>query len=1267
MFKRIIFCFLRNVWLVQIIFRHLQTIKKDRHIEVMSIYTALEQRILILDGAMGTMIQGYRLEESDYRGTRFADFHTPQKGNNDLLVLTQPQIIQEIYRKYLAAGADIISTNTFSSTSISMADYALEDYVYELNYEGARIAREVADEYSRLTPERPRFVAGSIGPTNKTASMSPDVENPMGRAITFEDLRVAYREQVLGLLDGGADILLIETIFDTLNAKAALFAIDEIAEERSLHIPIMVSATITDKSGRTLSGQTLAAFVASISHAPILSLGLNCSFGARDLYPYVKELGRISPFYISAHPNAGLPNVLGEYDETPEVMREQIAEYIQDGLVNIIGGCCGTTPEHIAAYNELIQKAIPHKRADAPKYLQLSGLELLDVTPELNFLNVGERCNVAGSRKFLRLINEKKYEEALDIARKQVEDGAQVIDINMDDGLLEGAVEMTNFVNLLMSDPDIARVPLMIDSSKWEVIEAGLRCTQGKAIVNSISLKNGEEDFLRQARLVNRYGAAVIIMAFDEVGQADTFERRTSICQRAYQLLVADGFNPQNIIFDPNVLAIATGIDEHRRYGLDFIDTVRWIKQNLPGARVSGGVSNLSFSFRGNNYIREAMHAVFLYHAIREGMDMGIVNPSQAVLYEDIPQDLLKLIEDLIFDRHEEATEALMDYTKSSAEGDGGQGEGVKQAEEWRSLSLEGRLSHALVKGINDFLEEDLAEALATYPKAMDIIDKPLMDGMNIVGDLFGDGKMFLPQVVKAARTMKKAVAILQPAIEAEKAALAGGKRAGKVVLATVKGDVHDIGKNIVGVILGCNNYEVIDLGVMVPPERIIETIRQEKPDFVGLSGLITPSLEEMSIVASEMERAGFDMPLLIGGATTSKLHTALKIEPNYRRGGVVYTKDASQLPGVMAQIMNPETKATFFANLKREYDELLARREARHEVALLSLAEARDKAFRIDWVSTPPVAPKQTGRQVLERIPLIEVLPYLDWRFFFPCWGLPIKFYTISQIHACAGCRSQWLASFPEEEDQAKAKEAIKLYDDARDFLRRIIEADFSSIGAIVRIDKAYSEGDTLYVGESCYPFLRQQTAEKDGHCYCLADFVAPKDSGLNDYVGSFAVTAGDEQEYLAAIGADTTDEYLQMLMKSLLDRLAEGATEWIHERIRREWWAYAPEENLSLDALLNNEFQGIRPAVGYPSMPDQLENFILHEHIGTAEIGVSLTENGVMFPNATVSGLLFAHPAAKYFSIGRISEEQIADYAERRGESVERLAPFLLANTLR
>lgn len=1232
----------------------------------MSIYTELEKRILILDGAMGTMIQSYRLTEEDYRGSRFASCNTPQKGNNDLLSLTQPQIIQEIYRAYLDAGSDIISTNTFNSTTISQADYEMEAEVYALNYESARLAREVADEYTHKTPDRPRWVAGSIGPTNKTASMSPDVENPMARGISFEELRVAYREQALALWEGGADLMLIETIFDTLNAKAALFAIDELAEELGVEIPIMLSATITDKSGRTLSGQTLEAFVTSVSHARILSIGLNCSFGARDLHPYVAELGRITPHYISAHPNAGLPNVLGEYDETPEMMGEQIAEYIAEGLINIIGGCCGTTPAHIAVYNDLVRGATPHQKpSNLRDCLRLSGLEALEVTPEQNFLNIGERCNVAGSRKFLRLINEQKYEEALDIARKQVEDGAQVIDINMDDGLLDGVVEMTNFVNLLMSDPDVSRVPLMIDSSKWEVIEAGLRCTQGKPIVNSISLKNGEAEFLHHARLIRRYGAAVIVMAFDETGQADTYERRTAICKRAYDLLVADGFDPQDIIFDPNVLAIATGIDEHRRYAIDFIETIRYIKANLPHARISGGVSNLSFSFRGNNYIREAMHAVFLYHAIKAGMDMGIVNPSQAVLYEDIPEELLLLIENLIFDRTEDATEALMDYARERQEGTKTQTEG-HTAEAWRSLSLEERLGHALVKGINDYLEEDLAEALERYPRPMDIIDKPLMDGMNVVGDLFGAGKMFLPQVVKAARTMKKAVAILQPAIEAAQAA-SSGQRAGKIVLATVKGDVHDIGKNIVGVILGCNNYEIIDLGVMTPCELILETIEREKPDAVGLSGLITPSLEEMSHVARQMQASGLDIPLLIGGATTSKLHTALKIRPEYPRGGVVYTKDASQLPGVLAQILNPSTKAAFMAQMEAEYDELIARREARHEEPLLGLEEARAKAFKIDWTAEPPSVPKHLGREVLTHIPLRKVLPYLDWRFFFPCWGLPIKFHTIAQIDKCAGCRAEWLASFREEGDEDKAKEAIKLYDEASDYLQRIVASGFSAISAIYTIDEAHGEGDTLYVGDSVYPLLRQQKAEKDGYCYALSDFVAPKSSGITDYVGTFGVTAGEDSAYLRAIGLDETDDYAQMLMKSLLDRLAEATTEWLHEYIRREVWAYAPDEALDLQGLLAEEYQGIRPAVGYPSIPDQLENFILCDHLGGEEIGLSLTETGVMCPNSSVSGLLFAHPRAKYFSVGRISDEQIADYAQRRGESIERLSPFLLGNTLR
>lgn len=1230
----------------------------------MSIEQQIQNRILILDGALGTMIQSYRLNEADYRGSRFADVSTPQKGNNDLLVLTQPQIIREIAEQYLEAGADIISTNTFNSTSISMADYDMQHLVYELNYQGAKIAKEVAQHFTILKPEKPRYVAGSIGPTNKTASMSPDVERPMARAVSFDDLRVAYREQVEGLLDGGADLLLVETIFDTLNAKAALFAIDEVLTERQIQVPIMLSVTITDKAGRTLSGQTLSAFVASVSHAKLFSIGLNCSFGANDMYPYVEELRRIAPYYISAHPNAGLPNALGEYDETPEVMRGQIQSYIEQGLVNIIGGCCGTTPEHIATYAELVAGISPPVPCPKPQYLQLSGLELLELSPAINFVNIGERCNVAGSRRFLRLINERQYELALDIARKQVEDGAQVIDINMDDGLLDSTTEMTTFVNLLMSDPDIARVPLMIDSSKWEVLEAGLKCTQGKAIVNSISLKNGEEEFIEQARLIRRYGAAVIVMAFDEVGQADTFERRTQICERAYRLLCADKFDPKDIIFDPNVLAIATGIEEHRSYAVDFINTVAWIKANLPEARVSGGISNLSFAFRGNDYIREAIHAVFLYHAIRAGLDMGIVNPSQSVLYGDIPPELLQLIEDLIFNRNEEATERLMDYAKQSQNGTTSEAESNTEA--WRTLPLEERLAHALVKGINDYLEEDLAEALQCYSKALDIIDKPLMAGMNIVGELFGEGKMFLPQVVKAARTMKKAVAILQPTIEAEKATQRNSQKAGKIVLATVKGDVHDIGKNIVGLILACNNYEVIDLGVMVPVERIVETILSERPDFVGLSGLITPSLEEMCVVAKEMERMGFDIPLLIGGATTSKLHTALKIEPLYPRGGVIYTKDASQLPGVVARLLSSEDKQAYLASIREAYQNLRDERANRQERPLLPLSAARERAYRIDWQAEPPIIPQQVGRYKLEHIDFREVIPYLNWKFFFPCWGLSAKYHTIAKTDTCPSCRRLWLEGLGTEADKARGEEAIKLYDDASEYLRRIVEAGFSRISAVYSIDPAYSQGDTLYVGNTCYPLLRQQQADSDGYCYCLSDFVAPLSSGLEDYVGSFAVTAGHEGDYLSAIGITETDDYSLMLMKSLLDRLAEATTEYLHAKIRREVWAYAPEEALSVEDMFALKYQGIRPAVGYPSMPDQLQNFYLQEHLSAHEIGLSLTEHGVMYPNASVSGLIFAHGRSRYFAVGRIDEEQVKDYAQRRGESTERLAPFLLANTL-
>lgn len=1227
----------------------------------MNIKEILNNRILILDGAMGTMIQRYKLTEADYRGTQFANVEKLQKGNNDLLSLTRPDVIGQIHREYLEAGADIIETNTFNANSISMQDYDMQPQVRAINLSSAKLAREIADEFTAKNPDKPRFVAGSIGPTNKTASMSPNVEDPMYRAVSFDDLKIAYREQIEALVEGGVDVLLIETIFDTLNAKAALFAAEEAAKATGKQTPVMLSATLSDKAGRTLSGQTIGAFVASVSRNYILSVGLNCSFGASDMKPYVKELGRIAPYFISAYPNAGLPNQLGEYDETPEIMASQVKEFIDEGLVNVIGGCCGTTPDHIAQYCRLIENANPHKKSAAPNHLQLSGLEVLDVTPEINFLNIGERCNVAGSRKFLRLIQEKKYEEALDIARKQVEDGAQVIDVNMDDGLLDGVQEMTNFLNLLASDPDIARVPLMIDSSKWDVLEAGLKCVQGKPIVNSISLKNGEAEFLHHAKLVQSYGAAVIVMAFDETGQADTFARRIEICGRAYKLLVENEFNPQDIIFDPNVLAIATGIEEHRNYAVDFIETVKWIKSNLLGARVSGGVSNLSFSFRGNNYVREAMHSVFLYYAIREGMDMGIVNPSQSVLFEDIPSDVRSLMEDVIFNRREDATEQLMAYAEKIKQEKTPETEHAK-AQEWRSLSLDERLSYALVKGIGDFMDEDIAEALRTYPRAVDIIDKPLMSGMNKVGDLFGSGKMFLPQVVKAARTMKKAVAILQPTIEAEKATSGESKKAGKILIATVKGDVHDIGKNIVSIVLACNNYEIIDLGVMVPPEKIIERVREEKPDIVGLSGLITPSLEEMSIVANEMEKAGFHMPLLIGGATTSKLHTALKIDPKYNNGSVVYVKDASQSPLAVANLLNPKTKENYIDKVRDEYA-LLRENAGNKKSDLVSLKEARKNGFKIDWDNFETSVPKTTGRTVLTDIKIAEILPYIDWKFFFHSWNLSAKFHTITQIDNCEHCRAKWLIGFREDERE-KAQEASHLYNDAQEMLHEFVAVDAEYIKAVFGIYEAYSENDTIFIDGKPFPMLRQQKKDDKNEYFCLSDFIAPKSSGKRDYIGAFAVTGGAGADSLLSKYEKEGDEYSALLMKSLLDRLAEASTEWLHKEIRTQFWGFASEENLSVAELFAMKHQGIRPAVGYPSIPDQSVNFPLHEMLQSSEIGISLTENGVMYPNASVSGLIFANPKSRYFNIGLISEDQLGDYANRKNKGVEDIRKFLFAN---
>ena len=1231
----------------------------------MKLENLLSDRILILDGAMGTMIQRYNLTEEDFRGDRFRDFDVLLKGNNDLLSITRPDVISEIHREYLAAGADIIETNTFNSTSISMQDYKMSHLAGEINRAAVKLAREAADEFTKLTPEKPRFVAGSIGPTNKTASMSPRVEEPMYRAATFDHFKSAYKEQIFALVEGGADLLLIETIFDTLNAKAAIFAAEEVAAETGINTPIMLSVTLSDKAGRTLSGQTLGAFVASVSHANPLLIGLNCSLGAAELKPYVKELGKAAPFYISTYPNAGLPNQLGEYDETPEKMASQIREFIDERLINVVGGCCGTTPEHISKYVDLVKGAIPHERSKPSEYMQLSGLEMLEVSPQINFLNIGERCNVAGSRKFLRLIKEQKYEEALDIARKQVEDGSQVLDINMDEGLLDGVKEMTNFLNMLASDPDVSRVPIMIDSSDWNVLEAGLKCVQGKPILNSISLKNGEVEFLRQAKLAQMYGAAVVVMAFDETGQAASYERRIEICERAYRLLTENGFDPKDIIFDPNILAIATGMDEHKNYAVDFIESVTWIKENLPHAKVSGGVSNLSFSFRGNDYIRELMHSAFLYHAINAGLDMGIVNPSQSVIYEDIPENEKQLVEDVIFNRNDDATERLMAYAEKIKKDKSTDTEQAK-SEEWRNYTLDERLSYALVKGISDHMEEDLAEALRIYPRAVDIIDKPLMEGMNRVGDLFGAGKMFLPQVVKAARAMKKAVSILQPVLEAEKSTEESNK-AGKILLATVKGDVHDIGKNIVSIVLSCNNYDIIDLGVMVPPEKIIETIKKEKPDIVGLSGLITPSLGEMGVVAEEMQKAGLNIPLLIGGATTSKLHTALKIEPKYS-GPVVYVKDASQAPSAVANLMNRESRQEYIEKVKEEY-ERLRENYSQKEVELVTIDEARENAYKIDWNSFESYKPNSLGRIKLDKINIAEIIPWLDWKFLFPAWNLSARFHTITRIGKSDEERAKWIESF-REDDREKGKEAIKLYDDAVEMLNKFVSDDVDYIRAVFGIYEAYSDNDTIYVkGDAkgdytAFPFLRQQKKSRKNEYYCLSDFTAPLESGKKDYIGAFAVTAGfgadDQLERYSVEG----DEYNGLLMKSLLDRLAEAATEWLHAKVRREYWGYASDEDLTIDEMLAVRFQGIRPAVGYPSIPDQTTNFTLHDLLSTEEIGIKLTENGVMHPNASVSGLFFSHPQSKYFGIGEIDEAQMVDYANRKKKNPDEIRKFLMAN---
>jgi len=1208
----------------------------------------LRNRVLVMDGAMGSLIQEYKLTQADYHGERLKDYPNDQKGNNDILSITKPEIIKEIHRRYLEAGADILLTNTFNATRISQADYGTEDLVHEMNKASAQLAREVADEFTKKDPAKPRFVAGSLGPTNKTLSLSPDVNDPGYRAVTFDQVKAAYREQVEGLLEGNVDLLLIETIFDTLNGKAAIFAIEEALEARGMKLPIMVSGTITDASGRTLSGQTLEAFLNSVSHVDLLSVGLNCSLGASDLRPYVKELSDKAPFHISAHPNAGLPNQFGGYDETPEIMAGYIKDYLDHNFVNIIGGCCGTTPDHIRAFADLAAKAKPHKIQQPTTNTKLSGLEPVTITENTNFVNIGERCNVAGSRKFARLISEQKYEEALSIARSQVENGAQVIDVNMDDAMLDAEKEMVTFLNLMMAEPDIAKLPVMIDSSKWKVIEAGLKCLQGKAIVNSISLKEGEEVFIGQAKTIKRYGAAVIVMAFDEKGQADNTERRKEICTRAYKILTEKvHFPPQDIIFDPNVLTIGTGIEEHNNYAVSFIESVKWIKENLPLAKVSAGVSNVSFSFRGNNVVREAMHSVFLFHAIKAGLDMGIVNPGMLQIYDEIPKDFLEKVEDLVLNRRPDATERMLEFAETLK--DTGKKEEKKDA--WRELSLEKRIEHSLVKGIPEFVDEDMAEALQKYSPALNIIEGPLMDGMNVVGELFGSGKMFLPQVIKSARVMKKAVAILLPYIEADKEKFKNSTAQKKVLMATVKGDVHDIGKNIVGVVLGCNNYEIIDLGVMVPTEKILDEAVKNKVDVIGLSGLITPSLEIMVDIAREMERRKMDIPVLIGGATTSKIHTAVKIAPEYSRP-VIHVKDASLAVNVVSNLI--AKNQTYIESVKTNYEQVRQFQGKRKPKEYLSLEEARANKYKPDWDNAPIYNPNFTGVKHLIDFPLEELRGYIDWTFFFITWGLKGYYPNIFA-------------------DEKQGQEAKKLYHEANEFLDEIIAEKMLQANAAFGIWPANADGDDVVLFEDetrsreigRFYHLRQQEKKKEGSPnLSLADFVAPLESGKIDYCGGFATTAGIGIEKWKEKYRKEHNDYKAIMLEALADRLSEAFAELLHLEVRKNYWGYVPDENLSMDEILKVKYQGIRPALGYPACPEHSEKENLFRLIRAEEVGISLTEHFAMYPNASVSGEYFVHPESRYFSLEKVGRDQVEDYARRKGESVEFVEKFLPTN---
>jgi len=1223
----------------------------------------LRQRIVIIDGAMGTTLQRYQLDEAAYRGERFKDWAQELKGNHDLLSLTRPELVAEVHRAYLEAGADIIETNTFSAQAVSLADYKMGHLAYELNVAAAGIARRVADEFMAEHPERACFVAGAIGPMNRALSLSPDVNNPAYRAVTYDQVAQAYYDQARGLVDGGpnggVDILIVETVFDSLNSKAALFAIQKLFDDTGVRLPVMCSFTITDASGRTLSGQTVEAYWNSVSNNDLLSVGINCALGPKEMRPFIEELSRVAPIYVSAYPNAGLPDPLSPtgFPETPETMAPQMRDWARQGWLNLVGGCCGTTPEHIRAIAAAVKDCHPRVIPQVEAYPRLSGLEPLTLRPDTNFVNIGERANVTGSPKFAKLILNGQYDEALSVARQQVENGAQLIDVNMDEGLLDSEAAMVKFLNLIAAEPDIARVPIVVDSSKWSVIEAGLKCVQGKAVVNSISLKEGEEKFKEQARLVRRYGAAVIVMAFDERGQADNYERRIEICERAYRILVDEvGFPPQDIIFDPNILTVATGMEEHNNYAVDFIRATRWIKENLPLAKVSGGVSNISFSFRGNNAVREAMHSAFLYHAIKAGMDMGIVNAGQLAVYDEIPKDLLELVEDVLLNRRPDATERLVAFAETIKKQDKAE---VKE-QEWRAASVEERLSHALVKGVADYIEQDAEEARQKYGRPLNVIEGPLMDGMNVVGDLFGSGKMFLPQVVKSARVMKKAVAYLQPFMEAEKASNSNGgnggagRAQGKVLMATVKGDVHDIGKNIVGVVLACNNYEVIDLGVMVPCEKILKTAREQNVDIIGLSGLITPSLDEMQHVAREMQREGFTTPLLIGGATTSRVHTAVKIAPNYEPP-VVHVLDASRAVPVVGALVNPETRGNFA--LKNQRDQQRDRElfeSSREQKKSLALGQARANRTPIDWATSEIARPEFTGVRLLKNYPLEQIVPFIDWSPFFHTWELKGVFPRIL-------------------DDPATGAQARKLYEDARALLERIVSRRELRAHAVYGFWPANSIGDDIevYADENrsrvltVFHTLRQQSEKRAGqYNQALADFIAPRESGRIDYVGGFAVTTGIGLEELCARFERDHDDYNSIMAKALADRLAEAFAELLHKRAREEW-GYGRGENLKVEDLIKERYRGIRPAPGYPAQPDHTEKRSLFDLLQAEQnAGVHLTESFAMTPASSVSGLYFSHPDAKYFALGKIERDQVEDYSRRKGMEVREVERWLAPN---